>query len=199
MRLSIGITFFFVAAACAGMANAQSFNCRRAYFADEKLICTRPELAQLDNQLASVFGRAIGRLSPSERTALENGETQWAIGRRKCHSDFACIAQHYRSRIEQLSPPASRRASEQAPPTAAGATPAARETSEPQPAPPKARTPVRAATPSHRPVDRARTATATIRPDASAKAAVGSSSQPQSPATTPSGPAIHWANPPPER
>ncbi|MGE5270581.1 MAG: lysozyme inhibitor LprI family protein, partial [Thiohalocapsa sp.] len=143
MRLSTGIALLFVATACAGTANAQSFNCRRAYFADEKMICARPELAQLDNQLAAVFGRAIGRLSPSERAALENRETRWVIGRRKCGSDVACIAQHYRSRIEQLSQLAGRGRPEEAPPSAAAAAAPAPPASEKQPAPRKARTTVR--------------------------------------------------------
>ena len=55
MKLVVaGMVAVSVASAATG-AQAQSFNCRKAYFPDEKLICTSPELSRLDERLDCDF------------------------------------------------------------------------------------------------------------------------------------------------
>ena len=83
-------------------AAAQSFNCGRAFFADERAICHSPELAQLDSQLAAVFGRAMSAIPQDERAALKRQEDQWVVSRRRCGRDDGCIEKSYRDRMGSL-------------------------------------------------------------------------------------------------
>jgi uncharacterized protein len=84
-------------------ARAQSFNCRYAKTADEVLICQDPRLAQLDEQLSSIFSRLRNSLPAGERVLLDTGERRWLRARMSCGRDAACIAALYRQRIRQLS------------------------------------------------------------------------------------------------
>src|SRR4051795_6088627 len=90
-----------IASAVSG-AQAQSFNCRRAYFADEKLICMSPDLSRLDERLDRVFGQTRDQLSPAGGSELDREEERWVIGRRRCGPDHRCIEDFYRGRIGEL-------------------------------------------------------------------------------------------------
>jgi uncharacterized protein YecT (DUF1311 family) len=90
-----------IAGATAG-AQAQSFNCHRAYFPDEKLICMSPELSTLDERLDRVFRQNMRLLSKPGRDALDREEERWVVARRHCGPDHHCIEGFYRSRIGEL-------------------------------------------------------------------------------------------------
>ena len=89
-------------AGAASGAQAQSFNCRKAYFADEKLICMSPELSRLDERLDRIFGQNRRLLSPSGRNALDREEERWVVARRRCGPDHQCVEDFYRDRIAEL-------------------------------------------------------------------------------------------------
>ena len=90
-----------IASAATG-AQAQSFNCRKAYFPDEKLICTSPRLSMLDERLDWIFRQNMRLLSKPGRDALDREEERWVVARRRCGSDHRCVEGFYRSRIGNL-------------------------------------------------------------------------------------------------
>jgi uncharacterized protein len=83
-------------------AAAQSFNCHKAFFADERTICREPPLGRLDSELATLFGHVSSRLPPPQRAALSREETAWVVARRRCGDDGRCIADFYGRRIQRL-------------------------------------------------------------------------------------------------
>src|SRR5215207_9503474 len=114
LLLLLGIAFV------PGLAAAQSFNCHRAHYPDEKRICAEPGLSRLDEQLAAVYDDAIRRLGPSRARQLDNEEGAWVVERRRCGADYGCIERSYLGRIAELSAMASapRTASQPEPPAA---------------------------------------------------------------------------------
>jgi uncharacterized protein len=84
------------------LANAQSFDCRKARYADEKTICRDPTLGQLDQELASVYRRLLLTLLRQDSEALDKSEDEFLIVRRRCGDHRACIEQSYRNRIREL-------------------------------------------------------------------------------------------------
>ena len=83
-------------------AEAQSFNCRYARFADEAVICQDPELAALDERLSRVFFRVRSRLDPDEVADLDREQGVWLSRRHRCGPDADCIERSYRRRIREL-------------------------------------------------------------------------------------------------
>jgi uncharacterized protein len=94
--------FLITAGLGADRANAQSFDCRNARYADEKTICQQPGLGQLDRELASAYDRVMRKLPKEERDAFDNNETAFVTARRRCGDHPACIEQSYRNRIQEL-------------------------------------------------------------------------------------------------
>jgi uncharacterized protein YecT (DUF1311 family) len=90
-----------IASAATG-AQAQSFNCRKAYFPDEKLICTSPHLSMLDERLDWIFRQNMRLLAKPGRDALDREEERWVVARRRCGGDHRCVEGFYRSRIGEL-------------------------------------------------------------------------------------------------
>jgi len=86
----------------ADRANAQSFDCRNARYADERTICQNQGLGQLDQELASAYDRVMRKLPKEERDAFDNNETAFVTARRRCGEHRACIEQSYRNRIQEL-------------------------------------------------------------------------------------------------
>lgn len=83
-------------------ALAQSFNCHKAFYADEKTICGERGLSRLDSELATLFGDVSSRLPAAQRATLQRRETGWVVARRRCGKDPGCIAGFYERRIQQL-------------------------------------------------------------------------------------------------
>jgi len=83
-------------------ANAQSFDCRNARFADEKAICQDTRLGGLDKQLADTYDRAGSKLSKEERQEFEKNETAFVTARHRCGGHQGCIEQSYRNRLQEL-------------------------------------------------------------------------------------------------
>jgi len=101
MKLVVAGMVAVLASAATG-AQAQSFNCRKAYFPDEKLICTSPELSNLDERLDWIFRQNMRLLSKPGREALDREEERWVVARRRCGGDHRCVEGFYRGRIGEL-------------------------------------------------------------------------------------------------
>jgi uncharacterized protein YecT (DUF1311 family) len=97
-----GMVAIAALASAASGAQAQSFNCRKANFADEKLICMNPDLSRLDERLNRIFGQNRNLLSAAGRNALDREEERWVVARRRCGPDHRCIEDSYRDRIGEL-------------------------------------------------------------------------------------------------
>ena len=83
-------------------AQAQSFNCARASTPDEVLICQNPYLADLDEQMSSLYFSIRNRLSGNARRQIERDQKAWLEGRMRCGRDGPCIADAYNRRITAL-------------------------------------------------------------------------------------------------
>jgi len=78
-----------------------SFNCANARTRGERAVCSSSELALLDRQMASQFGRALASASPGERDMLQRTRSRFLNFRDRCGSD-ACIADAYRGRMREI-------------------------------------------------------------------------------------------------
>jgi uncharacterized protein len=83
-------------------AKAQSFNCRYAKSPDEILICHNSRLAQLDEQMSSIFFSVRNSVSAAQHASLDAGQHSWLRARMSCGRDAECIAAAYIERIAQL-------------------------------------------------------------------------------------------------
>ena len=82
-----------------------SFDCGKASGTVQKLICSNPDLAQLDRELADIFGRALVNLPESERPTARAYQRGWIKGRDECWKaqDVAtCVRDEYERRITEL-------------------------------------------------------------------------------------------------
>jgi uncharacterized protein len=88
-----------VFASCVWISTVQaaSYDCGKAKTKVEKLICTDPQLSELDVTMDFAWREVLANL-PNE----SKGEQQaWLAERNVCKEDF-CIQQSYRNRLEQL-------------------------------------------------------------------------------------------------
>lgn len=85
-----------------GPALAQSFDCRDASYRDEALICQEPDLARLDQQLATLYREQIGKVSKDQQDEFQRHEALFLHRRHECREHYRCIEQSYRNRIREL-------------------------------------------------------------------------------------------------
>lgn len=96
----------FVLADAPGMAAEASFDCARASTQIENLICSSPDLADLDGQLGAALRDARAR-GPRTSQAILAGQLRW-LGKRDAfcppgQSDAGdCMSDLYRKRLEEL-------------------------------------------------------------------------------------------------
>jgi len=113
MRLTLGwvvLGLVVSTVAAAASADAPSFDCTKADGAVEAMICTDPELAALDRQLALVYGQAVAAIealdAPGDSlTELRTYQRGWIKGRNECwkaEDQPACVAAEYEQRIATL-------------------------------------------------------------------------------------------------
>jgi uncharacterized protein len=86
----------------AGVANGQSFDCRKARSADEMTVCQESGLAQLDQELTSLKRQRKEKHHKAERDDADDNETAFLNARRRCGESRACIEQSYRNCIQEL-------------------------------------------------------------------------------------------------
>lgn len=96
MRTTLAILTILFASASHGV----SFNCSIAQSRTEHLICSTPELSELDNRLAQVYKYAAQEIE--HRGNIRRQQIQWLAQRESC-SDILCIKTSYIERIQELS------------------------------------------------------------------------------------------------
>jgi hypothetical protein len=79
-------------------ASGPSFDCSRAGFPDERLICSSGELSQLDNAVAAAFRFVRDRVGPPIAESIRGPSLQW---RRACRADFECIKRAQLAAIDE--------------------------------------------------------------------------------------------------
>jgi uncharacterized protein len=113
MRMTLGWVVFGLvvwSGVAAASADGPSFDCAKADGAVEEMICTDPELATLDRQLAEVYGQAVAAIealdAPGDSLAeLRSYQRGWIKGRNECwkaDDQQACVAAAYEQRIATL-------------------------------------------------------------------------------------------------
>jgi uncharacterized protein len=118
MRVKIATLITLIALTSAltvsGQLKAASFNCATATSPREKLICDTPELSRLDDQLATAYAAARGRLSPAGGALLQRSQRNWLrfaatvcplavpVSRDPRRQPVNCIKARYKGRLVQL-------------------------------------------------------------------------------------------------
>ena len=82
--------------------NQPSFDCSRAKRPVERLVCSSPDLAALDRQMAGLYADAISRAGQAHAAALKESQNDWVAFRNTCLNDVSCVRTFYRDRIEEL-------------------------------------------------------------------------------------------------
>lgn len=93
-------TFGALCATLSPTVQAASFDCSKAGSANEKTICSDPELSHLDDQLGRAYRRA--RQAASDRRSFRvASDQQWLWREQNCH-DRACLLSWYQRRQREL-------------------------------------------------------------------------------------------------
>jgi uncharacterized protein YecT (DUF1311 family) len=80
-----------------------SFDCARAAYPSERLVCSSKELASLDLEMASAYHDALARLETKERmVALRNSQNHWLRRDRESCGNVSCLVDIYVERIRHL-------------------------------------------------------------------------------------------------
>ena len=83
-------------------AQAASFPCERARTADERAICADRGLNDRDVEMAVLYRLTTSMVAMGARGTLQDEQTQWLAGRRRCGGSRACIRTSYDSRNARL-------------------------------------------------------------------------------------------------
>lgn len=84
-----------------GGSVAPSFDCAKATWKSEKLVCSSLTLAILDRSLANAYSEAVARM-PGRALQLKNSQNHWIRKNREACNDIPCAQRVYEIRIEQL-------------------------------------------------------------------------------------------------
>ncbi|WP_429153352.1 MliC family protein [Aeromonas hydrophila] len=101
-KLLLGPLLFTPLLACAA---TPSFDCAKAAGAAETLICKDAALAALDNELATLYPKALANLSPEQLKIEKAMQRGWIKGRNDCWKakDLRqCVEENYQQRITEL-------------------------------------------------------------------------------------------------
>jgi DNA-binding beta-propeller fold protein YncE len=80
-----------------------SFDCTRASFPSERLVCSSKELASLDREMASAYREALVRAGTKGRLAtLRDSQKQWLRRTRESCNNVNCLVGIYVERIRDL-------------------------------------------------------------------------------------------------
>lgn len=78
-----------------------SFNCEKATWKSERMVCSSQALAVLDMFMANAYRDALAR-APERAAELRNSQNHWIRKDRESCNDVPCLQQLYVSRIRQL-------------------------------------------------------------------------------------------------
>jgi uncharacterized protein len=99
------IAGFLCLAPAAAIAQAPSFDCAKAASWTERQVCSDPSLADLDRELAVVYGRARAAADAAGEDRIRTEQRAWAKDRGGCETGGqprACLEHRYRDRLAQL-------------------------------------------------------------------------------------------------
>ena len=82
-----------------GQVKAASFDCGKAGTKVEKLICANTRLSELDDHLATQYGKVLAQAQ--DKTALKVEQIAWLNARNAC-PDRECVKQRYYFRLDAL-------------------------------------------------------------------------------------------------
>ena len=82
-----------------GKARAASFDCKNASNMVERLICTDPDLSQMDERLATAYSAARSQSADSKK--LRSEQLAWISQRNHCLT-AACVSESYNKRLAEL-------------------------------------------------------------------------------------------------
>lgn len=100
-KISIALGMFLASTiAYAAEPGSPSFDCTKASNTVEMLICTNPELADLDVKLASQYKAALAQAS--DKAAVKQQQIAWIKNVRAKCLEVACVADEYSKRIADL-------------------------------------------------------------------------------------------------
>lgn len=85
-------------------AQAASFNCAKAQTPVERLICSDPQVSELDGRLDKAY-RAADVTGMWQRSELGPDQKEWLKNVRNRCNDGPCLVRAYQARIEELSKP----------------------------------------------------------------------------------------------
>ncbi|WP_108661988.1 lysozyme inhibitor LprI family protein [Acuticoccus kandeliae] len=91
-----------VAAALAGPAMAQSFDCAAAATADEKAICQSGALSALDDEMAALFQDIESHAMMGVSGETRDSQRAFLTERAACGANDACLTKLYHARIAEL-------------------------------------------------------------------------------------------------
>ena len=80
---------------------APSFNCSKAIWKSEKIVCSSPPLAVLDLSLANAYRDAVAR-TPSRAVEFKASQNKWLRKVRETCDDVPCMQRIYEFRIQEL-------------------------------------------------------------------------------------------------
>jgi uncharacterized protein YecT (DUF1311 family) len=83
-------------------ASGPSFDCAKNTSLGEQAICSNPELANLDAELADTYYRVFRQLSLMGRSQLHDQQLAWMQNRSSCNDDARCIRTVYMNRLQEL-------------------------------------------------------------------------------------------------
>jgi uncharacterized protein YecT (DUF1311 family) len=93
-------TVWIAAGLAVGLAQAASFDCRRAVSKIEKLICGDDDLSKLDEALSKTYQQALERSHDKQETT--NEQRQWLKEVGNSCQDADCLKKKYQTKINKL-------------------------------------------------------------------------------------------------
>jgi len=103
--LSIVACAFVGCIACETRAAQPSFDCAKAKYEEEKLVCEDTELAALDRAMADLYASLRAATPKDRRQGLKSEQIAWIKNRNACAARSGreqCVRTLYQRRIEEL-------------------------------------------------------------------------------------------------
>jgi uncharacterized protein YecT (DUF1311 family) len=93
---------WFVTVLLSSLSNsyAASFDCKKAITLVEQAICSNQELSKLDQQLATMYKKALA--NSLNQAVLKDRQREWLNSERNSCQEIACIKEAYLSRLTEL-------------------------------------------------------------------------------------------------
>lgn len=99
--LSVIGTVVFALTAASSVANAASFDCKKAATYVEKEICSDALLGKLDDALSENYNAMLATDLGDGGKELKKTQRAWLVGRNKCTTN-KCLIEAYRSRVDEV-------------------------------------------------------------------------------------------------